>query len=421
MTDPMALPMMQLLLDVSVIMASFSTLRFLFPSLVNGSLGWSFHNPLTSFPTIEQLSAQDRAQEVYQSLVDGFFQDSGVWVLVFDEDLRLRGLSYQAKAMLPEISSRPIGARVTDVLPQHQASAALECWQDKVNTGFPGGQSVLLRDKAGEYYGIVLFLIPAEKESGDIEAPELLADIGRYKQLASVGMHSAGMAHEIKNPLVALKTFAELLPTRYDDPEFRNTFSKLALHQICRIDGIVNDLLDYAKPKKPVLLPGKLLPLLHEAVEILGAQLQEKKVRLERLDVMEIPDVLIDAEQMRRVFLNIVLNALEAMPDGGVLTVTSAHQVSRSADGNVEICIADTGPGISEQDMEHIFEPFYTTKKKGSGLGLAISKRIVEDHGGQLRFTRRAVGTLCIIELPCWQEQPSRSVERRWKQKQVAN
>ncbi len=421
MIESLSLPMMQMLLGVSVIMASVSTLRFLFPAFADKPLGWSFHNPWAVFPPVEQLSAQDRSQEVYQSLVDGFFQDSGVGVLFFGEDLRLRGLNYQAKAMLPAISSRPIGALVTDVLPQHQASAALECWQDKFNTSFSGGQSVLLRDKAGESYGIAIFLMPAEKESGDIDAPELLADIGRYKQLASVGMHSAGMAHEIKNPLVALKTFAELLPTRYDDPEFRNTFSKLALHQIRRIDGIVNDLLDYAKPKKPVLLPGKLLHLLDEALDMLAPQMQEKKVRLERLDVKEIPDVLMDAEQMRRVFLNILLNALEAMPDGGVLTVTSAHKSSRAAGEIAELCVADTGPGISEEDMDRIFEPFYTTKKKGSGLGLAISKRIVEDHGGLIRFTSRAEGTHCVIELPCWQEQTSGSNERRWTQKQEAN
>ncbi len=206
--------------------------------------------------------------------------------------------------------------------------------------------------------------------------------IRRSDRLASLGTLSAGMAHEIKNPLVSIKTFAQLLPERYQDSDFRETFSNLIGHEIDRIDSLVNQLLRFARPAKPLLKPMHVHDVLEKSLMLVGHRLYQKEIKLARSWNAEVDTIRADADQLEQVFLNFFLNAMDAMKHGGELIVAteirSAEEwiASVSANGNGDVreilCITvkDNGEGIKSEDIAHVFDPFFTTKDYGTGLGL---------------------------------------------------
>ncbi len=445
------LPWLDVLTWMSAAMAVVSSVRFLFPAIANGPWQWQsigLHEFWKPFPPEETVRKMRTTQQICQNVLEDFFQSAGIGTVFFGEDLRLKGMNSHARVLLGNPAGFETGRFLTEVVPDSLVSVVLDCWQDKVNARTfddvvltsgqverrVAGYAVLLHDGIGEYYGAALFLLQRSPIQFSGRRPGVTPvqqgmEIDRYKHLASIGIQAAAMAHEIKNPLVAMKTFAELLPVKYDDAEFRNEFSKIALNQVRRIESILNDLLDYARPKRPVLVQANPMDILQEAMDILSAQMGEHQVRVKQAGQVlppaaqadsgaRPPVFFVDIEQMRRVFLNVLLNAMEAMPKGGELCIESVLVPGdlRPHDllyGKLEICVADTGPGIAPRDLERIFEPFYTTKKKGSGLGLAIAKRIMEDHGGSIEFKSGKEGTRCCLSLPIWRENEENMLKER--------
>ena len=207
----------------------------------------------------------------------------------------------------------------------------------------------------------------------------------RADRLSSLGLLTAGLAHEIRNPLVAIRTFTQLLPERYDDAEFREGFQGLALKEVDRICGLINDLLSFARPSKPNVSPEAINDVVENITRILETQAKEKNVAIFREFSENLPKVWIDREQMKQVFMNLILNAIQAMQDGGSLGIATRSVARTGADpvGEfVQVEIRDTGVGIPEDNLQHIFDPFFTSKDEGSGLGLAVSHQIVQEHGG---------------------------------------
>jgi signal transduction histidine kinase len=207
----------------------------------------------------------------------------------------------------------------------------------------------------------------------------------RADRLSSLGLLTAGLAHEIRNPLVAIRTFTQLLPERYDDAEFREGFQGLALKEVDRICGLINDLLSFARPSKPNVAPENVNDVVDNIARILETQAKERSVEIARDFGENLPRVWIDREQMKQVFMNLILNAIQAMKEGGAITI-STRAVTRMgvqpAGEFVQIEVKDTGVGIPEENVQHIFDPFFTSKDEGSGLGLAVSHQIVQEHGG---------------------------------------
>jgi nitrogen-specific signal transduction histidine kinase len=206
-------------------------------------------------------------------------------------------------------------------------------------------------------------------------------------RLASIGTLSAGMAHEIKNPLVSIKTFAQLLPERYQDDDFRNTFSQIIDDEITRIDSIVNQLLSFARPTKPALQPMVLWEVINKTTILVQQQLKTLAVNLE-MDIHAKNDqILGDKDQLEQVFLNFILNGIDSMTGGGTLVVrTEALREATHWQGSSEtakmirVSISDTGCGIPKANIPHVFDPFFTTKSKGTGLGLSVAHGIIEEH-----------------------------------------
>ena len=234
----------------------------------------------------------------------------------------------------------------------------------------------------------------------------VLSDVTHYKELereknqvqklASLGNLAAGMAHEIKNPLVAIKTFAELLPERYNDNEFRNDFSRIVSQEIARINKLVMQLLNLSKDPGGSFHKVDLIDLMDEILILMSPQLASQKIQLFKSYQQDLHPVYADRDQLKQAFFNICLNAVQAMIRGGSLKV----KISRESNAKIRVSVQDTGPGISSQEMERIFDPFFTTKFDGVGIGLSISKKIITEHGGTVHLSSSSQGTTFEIYLP---------------------
>ncbi len=240
-------------------------------------------------------------------------------------------------------------------------------------------------------------------------------ETARQERLAALGGMAAVLAHEIRNPLGAIKGLAQFLGEKWASDATQAEMTQTIAAEATRLERLVNDLLTYARPRSPELQPSDLSAMLREVMTLAraSAEAADVKVSLDAADGL--PLVLADPEQMKQLFGNLVLNALQVMPNGGTLTIAARTQKSGSGDraaGSasrspmrterwVEISVNDTGPGIPEADFSRIFEPFYTTRTKGTGLGLAICRQIVEAHGGTIRVARTGpAGTAIEVTLP---------------------
>jgi len=226
---------------------------------------------------------------------------------------------------------------------------------------------------------------------------ELLA---RADRLSALGMLAAGVAHEIRNPLVSVRTFIQLLPERMGDEEFRTTFRDLALAEIERICGLINDLLAFSRPAPAQLDPTDLNDLVGQIVRLLDAEARKHGTTVAYTEDPALPRIAVDDSQIKQVLMNVVLNAIEASGRRGPVEVKTRHE----RHGRETWCVvevADAGPGIQPEHRDRIFDPFFTTKDGGSGLGLFIAHRIITQHGGHMRTAGRAAGgTLFSIHLP---------------------
>ena len=266
--------------------------------------------------------------------------------------------------------------------------------------------SSIFHGQQGEMLGVLIVLT-------DITALKRLElQIRRSDRLASLGTLSAGMAHEIKNPLVSIKTFAQLLPERYQDSDFRETFSNLIGHEIDRIDSLVNQLLRFARPAKPLLKPMHVHTVLEKSLQLVGHRLYQKEIKLTRSWQADVDTIRADADQLEQVFLNFFLNAMDAMKRGGEMVVSTEIRAAEEwvaavtgSNGDVHeilrITVRDNGEGIRNEDIPHVFDPFFTTKDYGTGLGLSVVHGIIQEHSGQIEVeSELSKGTAFHILLP---------------------
>lgn len=219
--------------------------------------------------------------------------------------------------------------------------------------------------------------------------------VQRADRLSSIGTLAAGMAHEVKNPLVSIKTFTQLLLARYEDGDFRKTFAEVVPHEVDRIDTIVSRLLDFARPKPVQFTQQNVCKILEHVLALVESQMRKANVTIQLDLPSEGIPVTGDEQQLQQVFLNLVLNAIDAVKEtrGGTLTVAAYcdhGQLRRNGRGpfvemeTVRVVVSDTGCGIPQENMEHLFTPFFTTKAEGCGLGLSVVHGIVTEHGGEI-------------------------------------
>jgi signal transduction histidine kinase len=216
-----------------------------------------------------------------------------------------------------------------------------------------------------------------------------------------MGNLAAGVAHEIRNPLNAIAVGLQRLRLEFApaEPAAKTEYAgfvQLLREQVGRLNTLVDQFLTLARPLKLSLVEEPVAPIIAEVTGLLAPQAAQHGVRIEQAGAPERSRVRMDRAQLNRALLNILLNAIQAMPNGGSATVTTEAE-----GGVVRIRVADTGPGIAPENLDRILEPYFTTKEAGTGLGLALANKIIQEHGGELRAENGAGGgAIFTISLP---------------------
>ncbi len=229
----------------------------------------------------------------------------------------------------------------------------------------------------------------------------------RTDRLKSLETIAGGFAHEIRNPLTSIKTFIQLAPERKDDPDFIRDFSRIVLDDVYRIERLIDEILDYARYMEPKLTEEDINDIVSSCLYFIDVKADSKGIKIEKELASNLPRVMLDRQQVKQVFLNLFLNALDAMgKEGGFLRVRTKLLNKPGGRVWVQVETEDTGEGIPEANLEHIFDPFFTTKHEsgeheGTGLGLTIVHQIVQEHRGEIEV--RSVpgkGTTFLVNLP---------------------
>lgn len=249
-----------------------------------------------------------------------------------------------------------------------------------------------LHGEGSEPTGTVVLIEDLERAKGEEER------LRRSERLAAVGELAASIAHEIRNPLTILNGSLQLLPHRLDDPQFLSDFARIASAELARVNSTVEALLSFARFATPRMAPVDLSEVLRRTADLMRAYAERHRVAIDEHYAADLPTVRGDSEHLQQAFLNLLLNAIQAMPDGGTLTLKTAHAPGSHL---VTATVADTGCGIRPEDRERVFNVFYSTKPGGTGLGLPLVHRIIDEHGGFIEFdSAPGEGTTFVVSLP---------------------
>ncbi|MDR3456643.1 MAG: ATP-binding protein [Verrucomicrobiae bacterium] len=221
---------------------------------------------------------------------------------------------------------------------------------------------------------------------------DLSANLRRLDRLANLGLVSASVAHEIKNGLVAIGTFVEMLAEKGEDKEM----TEVVRRELRRINALTSQMLRYSAPKPAAFTKVRTHELLDHSLRLLEHQMSGRLITLKR-EYHAAPDLIHGEEaQLQQAFMNLFLNAVEAVGSNGEVCVTTGNNGA-----HLQVSVRDSGPGIPQENLSRLFEPFFTTKKNGTGLGLAISQRIIEEHRGQIEVrSETGKGSVFVVSLP---------------------
>jgi len=267
------------------------------------------------------------------------------------------------------------------------------------------------KDEFGYLASIFNKMVEAlESAKKDLEVCHI-QQMERAAKLASLGEIISGIAHEIKNPLAGISCAVQVFHSELSEGDSRKPIINEVLNQVNRLDRTVKDLLSYAKPKPLQFLPDKISNILDKALFFVYPEAKKQNVVINNNISEDMPDILMDTDQMQQVFLNIIINAIQSMPNGGVLTIYASRKSRQEVEDKINktiqcdkvlaVKIQDTGKGISPEDLLCIFEPFFTKKTKGTGLGLSISRKIVQEHGGEITVESEVgKGSIFTVYIP---------------------
>jgi two-component system sensor histidine kinase HydH len=229
------------------------------------------------------------------------------------------------------------------------------------------------------------------------EVRSLQEEIRRKEKLAAVGSLAAGIAHEIRNPLSSIKGLATYFGNKFAETDEDKESAGVMVREVDRLNRVISELLEFARPSELKLKQKNIKELLEHSVRLVQQDAKSNNIEIDLAVSDGLPSALLDPDRFSQALLNLYLNAIQAMDEGGVLSVKS----TLGEEGEIKVEIADTGAGINPNDLNKVFDPYFTTKTKGTGLGLAIVHKIIEAHNGEIRIrSAPGKGTVFTLLIP---------------------
>ncbi len=358
---------------------------------------------------------------------ESIIQSMGSGLMTIDQEYEITSFNNGAEEILGFTSDQVLGKRLDEVFSPEETrllKLALEnpdssqnhmrremelhtSENRKIYIGFRVGPRI---DNTGKQVGSIISF-------RDItEIKQMQAEVIRMDRLASLGVLASGIAHEIRNPLAGIKTVAQTLEEEIEPGDNKREYLARIVRQVNRLDELLRAFFSYARPKPPVRKFYPLSDIVNEVTALIRQRMEKSNIRLVENYARGLPLIYVDYHQIQQVLFNLFLNAIDAMDEGGELKIT-ADTVSTTINRHdrrgqrfpvpahamqyARVAISDTGSGISAEDLQQIYDPFFTTKPHGSGLGLSIVYRIIEEHRGDIRVSStKGVGTTFTLLLP---------------------
>jgi PAS domain S-box-containing protein len=356
---------------------------------------------------------------------ESIIQSMGAGLITLDLERRITSFNNGAEEVMGYKNDEVQGKYLDEILPVEESSKLLP---DVISHDYSLlNREIELTRKDGQKV-FVGYTITPRIDNHNLKVGTIISfrDISQIKQmqievvrmdrLASLGVLASGIAHEVRNPLAGIKTMAQTLEEEIDKSDSRQEYLSRIIRQVNRLDELLRTLFSYAKPRQPIRKKHHLNDIIQEVDILLDDRFKKKKISYKKSIEANLLKMYVDFHQIQQVFINLFLNALEAMPDGGELEVKArtVETVIYTRDRRkrsfvnqnkeslyVEVTVRDTGVGIKSDLLNIIFDPFFTTKPQGTGLGLSIVYRIIEEHGGDIRVDSKiGEGTTFTLLLP---------------------
>lgn len=362
--------------------------------------------------TLTEVSAlKNYLANILESITDG--------VLAIDLEGRVIALNQAASKIIPDLPAVREGSPVAEVLPEschalHDLLNRALTKQEQITN-----EEVILTNPENIQRALSVAASPIRDDTGKLRgAVQTFRDLtkmkaleeraARQERLAALGEMAAGVAHEIRNPLGGIELYASLLQRCFAEESKEAGLCTKISGASSRLNRIVEDMLTFTRSRKPEMRPIPVTHVCRLALDLAESALEKSETRISEIYTSEETAIQLDPDSLSRAFLNVILNAIQAMPAGSELSITTTllskdHETNSGGAKNsrLEVRFADTGSGIPEEVAENIFHPFFTTKNEGTGLGLAIVHRIVQDHQGEVRVEDNSPhGTVFVFDFP---------------------
>ncbi|MBA3007459.1 MAG: PAS domain S-box protein [Proteobacteria bacterium] len=367
--------------------------------LLVGVGGW------LSLLTLEGLKGSQSRLSRIKAFRDILISSLPVGLIVTDSEGKILLCNQFAEQMASVVENEVVGAVPESVL----APALAQALDDQqIATAGPVQKEILLTDVKGEMRTLQLHsrsVVDSDGTSAGVmlliqdlsQVKSLEEELRRSERLAALGKMAAGVAHELRNPLSSIKGLAILLKSRFQEKSSDQETADILVQEVERLNRSIGELLDYARPQK--LNKDNIRPeeVVHKAVSLIRIDAESMGVMVKVLMEDNLSLLSADQDKLNQVFLNLFLNSIQAMEQGGQLDIQVMKQGR-----NILFTVKDTGCGVNKEDLSRIFDPYFTTKPEGTGLGLAMSMKIIEEHGGTMTFQSEPdLGTTVVVTLPC--------------------
>jgi signal transduction histidine kinase len=343
----------------------------------------------------QKIGGDEKTYPVVEEILDGI----EIGVVLLSRDGRILFANKASGTILESEREFLIGKRLLSLFSQEPKELDIHKGEGKIFFHKKKGNTLLkllvvpYHDFQGDERGMVVNL------QDMTQIYKMQEEILRVDRLAYLGEFSSTLAHEIRNPLAGIKTTAQALSEEFEEHDQRREYIVRIIKEIDRLNDLLRTFFSFAKPRHLDLVPCHIEDIIKEVRGLLNKEAEKSGITILEKYAKNLPLIPLDSNQMQQVFMNLFLNALQAMPHGGTLTIEVQRRDTPT--GWIRIKIQDTGMGIAPEHFPKIFDPFFTTKSKGLGLGLAITQKIIHGHGGTIEAaSSRERGATFILDLP---------------------